>query len=423
MRVKYVFLTLASAAALLALTDHLWERSLVIAQPLPETLEGHIPMVSQQSPVTQMYPVELEGSVVAAQTLTVRAPIDGVVQYLHEATDETVEADAQLAVVESVELTLKRLDNDSKLAELRATLQLYAQNSSPDLRKLQATVEGGKQRYRYAESSFQKVQELFQRGLVSGKEHADARVQLEADRLALAAAEREFADARSLGPAHHLKVYNQLQAAQLERDQLAKAQANLTIRAPFAGHLRRYAPAITHDSSVWRVGDSIKAGEALFYLESTSRLVKVDVSPAMLAHFRPGDSVQVHSKGEASLAVQGIVQDIIRAPYDSGTSASGESVAQVRIALSDPTFDLAGIRKVMVSKALPQLGMPVPAGAVLNEGGERFVYVRPCAEFAAQYTRRRVVVSVEQAGMALITGGLLEGECIALVAEGTPWGR
>jgi multidrug resistance efflux pump len=423
MRFKHLFWAFFSVVVLLLTAAYLWQRPSVVTQPLPETLEERVAMLAPQAAVTQLFPVELEGEVVAAYRLTVRAPIDGVLQHLRSAVDEAVSAGEQLAVLYSTELTQKRLDNDSKVAELGATLRLYSQISSPDLRKLQATLDGGQQKYRYAEASFQKVDELFQRGLVSGKEHADAAVQLEADKFALAAAQRELEDARSLAPANYLKIYNQLEAAQLEQKQLEKTQTELTLRAPFAGQLRRYAPAKNHDADLWAVGATIKAGEPLFHIESDNRVVNVDVGPAMLPHFALGDAVQVVGPGEASRALQGVVQAIIRAPYESGTTAFSESVTQLRIAVSEGALSLAENPKVTVSKMLPQHGIPVSSSAVLSEGAERFVYVRSCADAAGRYTRRRVVLSGEQAGMALVTAGLLDGECIANIVEGMPWNR
>lgn len=423
MRVKFLVPALAACSVFLGLASYLEQRPPSIAQPLPERLEGRVPILPPHPSVTRLFPVELEGEVVPAQTFTARAPVDSVVQFLHDGADGKVLLDETLAILSSAELTLKRLDSDSKLKELEAMLPLYTQSSSPDSRKLQAALDGGKQRYRYAQATFQKVEELFQRGLVSGKEHADALVQLEADKFALAAAERDYADARLLAPAAHLKIYNQLQAARLERQQLDKTEASLSMRAPFAGELRRYAPPKGHDADAWSLGSTVKAGDPLFHIASSSRMVMVDAGPAVLPHFTSGDSVQVTSGGENPRTFEGLVQEIIHAPYESAAPAFGESVVQIRVAVADPAFSDSESHKVVVSKALPQQGIPVPVATVLSEGGELFLYVRPCTNPGAHYIRRRVLLSAEQEATALVTHGLVEGECIADISERQPWNR
>jgi multidrug resistance efflux pump len=423
MRIKYWAPLLAALVGLLVAINYPWPRSSAMGQPLPQTLAADSTMLPLQAPVTRTFPIELEGEAVAEQSMTLRAPVDGVLLRLSSPVDDTVMQGQELAFVDSAELTQKLLENESKVEELSATVLLYSPTTSPDLRKLQAALDGGRQKYRYAEASFEKVEELFRRGLISGKERADAGVQLQAGKLELAAAEREYADARSLGSATYLKIRNQLQVAQIEQAQLLKTKASLSIRAPFAGQVRRYAPPRHHPADIWAVGDTVKAAEALFHIESRSRVITVDISPQLLRHFAVGDAVTVISKGQQALSFPATVQTIIRAPYEEGPAALGEAVAQIRVVVKEPAFASAEHRKVTVSKAVPQQGVAVPVALVLDEGGERFVYVKPCAQNGAPFARRRVVLSAEQDGTVLITAGVVEGECVADVSGAGSWGR
>lgn len=388
-------------------------KSPAFAQPLAEMVQGAFPLLPPQPPVNHAFPIEFEAQLVAQQSTTLRAPVDAVLQRLRSSAEEQVAAGEVLAVLSSTELTQKRLDNDSKVQELSAMLGLYSPSSSPDLRKLQAALEGGKRKYQYAETSFEKVQELFRRGLISGKEHADARVQLQADKLALQAASREYADAQALSAANYLKLYNQLQVAKLEREQLRTTQEKLQVKAPFAGRVRAYAPARIHDTDQWLVGDSVKAQEPLFYLESDRQWVKAEVSNALLGHFSLNDSVTVYPSNDGTASYQGVVREIAKAPYEEGASSALESVATLFITVPEAALATLRKHKVRVSKAVMQQGIAVPVDAVVSMGGERFVYVKGCNDEVSTFTRRRVVLSAEEAGVVLITSGIVPGECIA----------
>lgn len=140
----------------------------------------------------------------------------------------------------------------------------------------------------------------------------------------LAAAERAFADARSLSSATYLKVQNQLELALIEQARLRDSQAKLSVHAPFAGSLRRYTPPGNHHADVWAVGDTVKAGDPLFYLESENRVAKIEVSPQMLVHFSRGDEVVVAATDDGAQSFVGTVEDILRAPYEEGGSTLDE---------------------------------------------------------------------------------------------------
>lgn len=391
--------------------------ALSISQPSAETLQGVYALFPLQPPVTRLFPIEVGGELVAEHFVTVRAPVDGVLRRVHEDGDGSVEQGSVLAVIDSVELQQKRLENDSKVKELSALLQLYSPNSNPELRKLRAVLEASRKKQQYAEQAFEQMAELFRRGLVAGNEYADARVQLEAGRLALAASEREYDESGSLSAASYLKINNQLQVARLEQEQLQQASQGLVLKAPFSGLLRRYAPGKGHDTGEWLPGDVIKAQEPLFYLESRRSMAKVSAAKEMLQHFAMGDSVSVASVDGAD-KVEGRVLRIVSLPYEEGTSLN--AAAQIWIGFATDAFGPVKGRRVRVSKAVLQQGTAVPTEVLLGSGAEQFVYVKRCQDPGWLFTRRRVTSSATEAGVALITAGLLDGDCIARVQGGQP---
>lgn len=423
MRLRYVGPLLALVLAVGLLADYVWKKPAAITRPLAEQLASAVSTLPVGTPSTSTFAVEFEGEVVADRILTLSAPVDGVLKRFTSAEEAKAAKGQELGALESDELTGKLLENESKVEELRATVQLYSPTSSPDLRKLQAALDSGRQKYRYAESSFSKVEELFRRGLISGREHADALVQLQADGVELAAAERAFADARSLSSATYLKVQNQLELALIEQARLRDSQAKLSVHAPFAGSLRRYTPPGNHHADAWAVGDTVKAGDPLFYLESENRVAKIEVSPQMLVHFSRGDEVVVAATDDGAQSFVGTVEDILRAPYEEGGSTLDEPVAQIRITIQDAKFQRAPPRKVLVRKDVPQLGFAIPAGAVVSDAAERFVYAKNCADVQAPFVRRRVTVNGEQAGTVLVTSGLLPSDCVAEGFGTEPWAR
>jgi multidrug resistance efflux pump len=413
---RYFLWAIVAAVVGLALASLLRRSdSAIVTQPLPEQLHGSFALVQTRPPISRAFPVELDGEVVAEGYATLRAPSDGVLRSLSEHNDEQVDAGAVLATLDSAALTEKRLDNDSKVEELRATLALYSESSSPTLRKLQALIEGERKKHQYAQASFEKLEALFERGLVSGRERTDVEVQLQAERLALQASEREYAEAKSLAAANFLKISNQLQVAQMERQQLLEQAARLVIKAPFAGLLRRYAPPETHDSAQWTVNDSVKEQQALFYLESAARQVVVSASKEVLGYFAVGDSVSVQTNVDGTLAYPGVVQSIVSAPYEAGAGLSTEHVAQVHIAVPAAAFAHLKSQPVKVIKSVAQQGVAVPVAAISSMRGEHFVYLKPCDDSGSFYTRRRIQMSGEEDGLALITAGLAAGECVAQV--------
>ncbi|MEO8505196.1 MAG: efflux RND transporter periplasmic adaptor subunit [Acidobacteriota bacterium] len=222
-----------------------------------------------------------------------------------------------------------------------------------------------------AQSNFDRVQGLFERGIAAQREVEDAR--------------RELSDATA-GLA-------EAKASEAGSSELA---ARRTVRAPFDGVVaeRRHNP-----------GDLVEpSGEAVIRLIDPARLEVVAQIPASMAGWlEAGDSATVNTAEAASLISR-------PAAIDSATST-----ATVRLAFATATKLASGTAvEVTIAADLHRAVVLVPAGAVVQEGPDSFVYT---VDAAMKAHRQPVEIGISTRSRVEIVKGLDEHARIVVEGE------
>jgi cobalt-zinc-cadmium efflux system membrane fusion protein len=175
---------------------------------------------------------------------------------------------------------------------------------------------------------------------------------------------------------------------------------SLPVRATISGRVVRFDRAL---------GQALKAEEVLFEVHDLSEpLIQGFVAESDLVHVRPGQQARVRLTADPSFVGDATV-------VRSGRVLGGDGrVLSVWVKLDrTPSVPLlhSQLARLTLVRGRAEAGVAVPLAAVVHEGSRPFVFVR---QKDGTFNRRAVALGAADDRRVLVTGGLSEGETVAV---------
>lgn len=288
----------------------------------------------------------LDGRVEAVQRTTISAQTSGRVREVHVDVDDFVEADELLIRLSDTEQQARLSQAEGDLAEARA-------------------------RFNEARSEFDRIEEVFEQGVISRSEYDRAEAELASARARLRSAEGRVEEAR---------------------EQLGYTE----VHAPYAG--------IVTERHV-EVGESVSPGSPLLSGISLNQLrVAVEVPQRIIHNVRDHQHAEVLTDGERVVA-----ESLTIFPYADPASSTFEVRVNLPEGQSLGLFPGMLVKTVFVVDEVDAL--LVPTDAVVYRSEVVAVYV---VDEQDRVSFRQVRVGRRHDGMIEVQGGLDEGERVAL---------
>lgn len=261
----------------------------------------------QPRPVS--HSISLRGTLAPWREVTVRSPVQGIVEAIHYRTgQEVVEGDVLL----EMDLRQARQDYASARRDHTEALEKFREledweNGAEMTRArrsyTKALLDMESQRTKINKNRF-----LFKEGLISTTEHEDAERQFKGQEIDFAAAEEEFAALRAKGSEEALENARiELDAARAELRAAEEALGHKEIRAPISGVV--LAARIPGRGAA--AGKQVTAGEKLLDIGDFSRMAAaVQVDESDVTRIRVGQNVSVRGDAFRGLSLQGKVTHV-----------------------------------------------------------------------------------------------------------------
>lgn len=273
------------------------------------------------------------------------------------------------------------------LARLRTDTQQILLDSA------KATLHEARTRYQQAQLDLNRVHVLFEKELVTKKEHDDAIAQDAALRARVTQLDAKIREVE---------------------DRLTKSQ----IVAPFNGWVTK---------EFTEVGQWVQAGGAVIEIVDLSRLqVEVPLPERFVRDIRVGDHVSAVFDGLPDFQAKGWVFSVV---------AQADRVARtfpVKVEIANPDLSMKSgmVARVILTVGQPYEGVVVPKDALVLRGGKEFVFlvhegtVGQVPVTSKVHLDEWVEVTGEiEAGMAVVVQGnerLLPGQAVRILEESTP---
>jgi RND family efflux transporter MFP subunit len=234
-------------------------------------------------------------------------------------------------------------------------------------------------------------------------------------------AAREVDRARSSSAALIAKAQSDFDVAEatarLERKQLERIerQIELCVIPASADGTVVYSHA---KKDPLELGVSVHFKQALFSISNLSQIqVRAFVHESEVKKVRPGISAEVEVEALPGLTLHGTVQDVANF-YDSTRHWLSGGVKEYETIIRIDGSAEAGLKPGMTSQVRIHVGdlsdcLVVPVPAVVEHDGHHFCYVLG----GVDAERRRVTIGASTENLVEITGGLVEGEKVALDAR------
>jgi len=215
----------------------------------------------------------------------------------------------------------------------------------------------------------------------------------------------------------------QVLAMQMSRDQarleLQRAEGNIarmTMKAPMDGFVVMATLVRNGEFGTVRVGDQVRPGQPIMYIENPdSMIVKADLNQVDAQAVKVGMKAVIQLDAYEGLTLPGALTGVGAMAKDSTFRADFVSVIplEIRLDKTDPRVipDLSASADISL-KSEPNT-LFVPRGAVFQENGGSFVFVRNPAS-PTGWTRRAVETGLKSVTRVAIHSGLSQGEVVAL---------
>jgi membrane fusion protein, heavy metal efflux system len=290
----------------------------------------------------------------------ISSQVEGIVRVLHASLGDRVEEGQPLVEVESTDVGEARVS---------------AYEAQGRLKLAQATVD--------------RLEKLRADGIASEREYLEARRELEAAQIAAEGARA------TLG-------YLGIGGGPADAPTKGITRGRVTLRSPLNG-------TVLEMSAV--AGELAEVGESLLTVgDNTTLWVWADLYERDMADVL---RAQASKQLAATVSVEAFGDEEFSGIVDFVSPAMDESsrTAKLRIVVPNPDGRLlAGMfAEVKVFSPTPELALAVPRGAVMEDAGRSFVFVRHSPEY---YVRRPVKVGRAFAGWVEITDGLTEGATV-----------
>jgi membrane fusion protein (multidrug efflux system) len=362
------------------------ETTTVNAAAKPEPLAIEVAAVESR-PIDR--DLRVSGSLLADEQAEVSAEAPGRVIATPVERGTHVAQGAVLARIAETETSAQLLEAEANAAQIEARLGLGAGGSFdparvPDVMQAKASLD-------LAEAEFGRIASLLEQKVVSQSEYDQRRSQVDAAR-------QQFQVARNVAQ----QSYRSLEAARARVALARKAQADTTIRAPFAGVVAERLVS---------VGDYVTRGARVATVVRVDPMrIELTVPEQAVSLVKVGQPVRIAVDaypGETFDATVRYVSPALRADQRALTV---EAIAQNRDGRLKPgLFATASIQQPAAAPALL-----VPATAVETVSGTARVYTIKDGKAA-----ERIVTVGETVGDRVeLTTGVTEGEVVAAAPKG-----
>jgi RND family efflux transporter MFP subunit len=362
------------------------ETTTVNAAAKPEPLAIEVAAVESR-PIDRY--LRVSGSLLADEQAEVSAEAPGRVIGTPVERGTHVAQGAVLARIAETETSAQLLEAEANAAQIEARLGLVAGGSFdparvPDVMQARASLD-------LAEAEFGRIASLLEQKVVSQSEYDQRRAQVDAAR-------QQFQVARNVAQ----QSYRSLEAARARVALARKAQADTTIRAPFAGVVAERLVS---------VGDYVTRGARVATVVRVDPMrIELTVPEQAVSLVKVGQPVRIAVDaypGETFDATVRYVSPALRADQRALTV---EAIAQNRDGRLKPgLFATASIQQPAAAPALL-----VPATAVETVSGTARVYTIKDGKAA-----ERIVTVGETVGDRVeLTTGVTEGEVVAAAPKG-----
>ena len=334
-----------------------------------------------------------------------------------EARLETSQSDEQTARQELERQQEVAGSNVNNIAEVQAAQSALA-TSQADVRTRNAELQRGRTNVRLAASQLAREQRIFRENIANRREVGTAQANVQAAQAGLYGARRTLEVANSqLAREQSIfrKNLNNISNVQAARAGYVQAQADLRaarstlalfksspgegvsipVRAPISGVVQTREAAL---------GELVQADAPLMTIVNLSTVaLEAQLFEADIARVRFGSSVKVTMDAIAGRTFAGRIS-FIGSQLDSQTRTF-----TARAIISNPGVLRPGMfAKGQIQTGVGALSIVVPAGAVLDDGAAKIVFVQK----GGAYERREVSLGMESGNRVEIKSGLKQGEKI-----------
>lgn len=357
----------------------------------------------------------ISGTVMAAKHMPVISMLTGEVVKVHVKNGDTVEKGDKLIEIDAKDMELN-------LSQARAGLQAAEANFNSAKAMREQGIKQAELQLKQAENMHEALEDV-----VNGNGTDDAfdldtenipeelreiftRILLSNSNMPT---ERDLAQAETAVKQARMALEQAQSTAQLEAAEASVTQAELAVEmaesqktnavvtAPMSGQ-------ITNFNMV--VGELASPQVPIMQLvQMDEPLVRIDVNESMLPNLTVGQDIDIHLPSFNKM-YEGFVKHISIMPGEQSRSYP------VEITITNPDDDLRiGMHaRAIIHTDVTEEQVLVPVRAVMDENGEKYVYVTFDGE---QVERREIMIGNETSEYYEVVGGLVEGEFI--VVRGT----
>jgi HlyD family secretion protein len=359
--------------------------------------------------------IELHGQVTARQSVVISAPYRaGNLQILKlVSTGKRVKKGDALVQFDATEARQTLAQDRVALKSANAGIQQAQAKARMKEEKDLTAVTKARYNVQSAELDASKQEILSQ---IEGEEAklklADARQQLRSAQAKLKA--DRASDAASILGKRQVRDQALYQVRQAQR-----ILGQLTLRAPAAGivtllRTNWQSPNPMSGPQVFRPGDHVWPGAPIAELPDLATLEGVArVDETERGRLQVGQHAELRFSTIPDHSLAGRVKSIstlASTDFTAGWPFPRDFTVEIAFDKMDPRLrpDMSGTVRVAVNRVAG--GILIPSQALFRQGGERIAYVLHGSKFQA----RRLVVSAESNGQALVARGLQPGERVAL---------
>lgn len=383
------------------------------AQP---TVEIIVVEVSPARRSTIERTLDLTGSIVSAQEVSVTPKIPGKIAAILVTEGSRVSRGQSIARLEAAELVAQVAQAQQAVSQARAGQELARARLAATLSGARSqeralaenAVRQAEANLRNAEAEAARMRQLYEAGAVSKQQLDAAVLQRDVARTQLESARQQLSLVQSGPRAEDVRIAqaqvtqaDAAYAAAVASVNLTRAQlSNATVRAPFTGRIAEIPVSL---------GEFVSPGTNIATLYDDQRLeVEVAVGERDLRLVRPGAVVTVTPEALAGRTLRGAVRLVV--PAADPTSRS----AKVRIRLIDSSSGLLPgtfVRAAIVVER--HTGVLVIPRQALRANNEVAVVQSGVVRL------RKVTVGLEHGTLVEITSGLREGEQVVVLGPET----
>lgn len=362
---------------------------------------GEIPV--QTFPVTKKsfsYSIVLTGDISPLMHVDLFPKVSGYLKRIDVQLGDPVSQGKVIAEIDDTEYLLKVKEAEAKLAQVRAQFEeIQTGTRTEELRQAEEAVKQAQSRFENAKIHRERMEALYQRGVVSKKEWDLAEMEFKVAEAQLRASQEHL---KLLREGARQEVREATQAKLKEVESILKQETlrleYTKIRAPFSGEIsRRYVDP----------GTLVSPSTPIVSLVHTETVkVVANIPEKEISLLRLGMGARIWTEALPGKYFEGKIAQISSA-LDMNTRTIQ---AEIYISNTKRLLKPGMFAKVELTLSEKPQAFVIPKVALLEEGGEKFVFTVQ----DGRALRKRVVAGFEKNEEIEILEGLSEGEQIVI---------